>query len=147
MAPAADSSVTSLPMEMPVLVTPRLVIRPFTLEDLAKTHQLLDGEIENPIEEEPRLSLADRKTWLEWTVLNYRQLALLYQPPYGDRAVVHEQSGELIGACGLVPSLGPFNQYSQFRQKCIPCGTRKIHPGSRAVLRDQPALSPAGIRQ
>jgi RimJ/RimL family protein N-acetyltransferase len=100
---------------MPVLTTRRLVVRPFRLDDLQLVHQLLDIEIESPSPEEPAMSLADRKAWLEWTVMSYHQLAQLYQPPFGDRAVVLRQSGELIGACGFVPSLAPFEQYPQFR--------------------------------
>jgi [ribosomal protein S5]-alanine N-acetyltransferase len=55
-------------------------------------------------------SLDERAAWLQWTVLNYVQLAQLYQPPYGERAVVHKATGKLIGACGFVPCLDAFEQ-------------------------------------
>jgi RimJ/RimL family protein N-acetyltransferase len=57
-----------------------------------------------------------RRRWLEWTVLNYEQLAYLRQPPYGDRAIVLREKGELIGSCGLVPCLAPFGQLPIFHQ-------------------------------
>jgi RimJ/RimL family protein N-acetyltransferase len=47
---------------------------------------------------------------LQWTILSYEELAKLNQPPYGDRAVVLKQTQQVIGACGFVPSFGPFGQ-------------------------------------
>jgi RimJ/RimL family protein N-acetyltransferase len=47
-------------------------------------------------------------------VLNYRQLARLNQPPYGDRAILLKTTGELIGSCGFVPCLMPFEQLPGF---------------------------------
>ena len=43
-------------------------------------------------------------------MLNYTQLAQLNQPPYGDRAIVLQATGELIGSCGYVPCLNAFAQ-------------------------------------
>ncbi len=54
--------------------------------------------------------LDERRRWLDWTILNYDQLAQLYQPPYGDRAIVLKESGALIGVGGYVPCLGAFGQ-------------------------------------
>lgn len=39
---------------------------------------------------------------------NPEELAALYQPPYGDRALILRETDTLIGSVGLVPSLGPF---------------------------------------
>jgi RimJ/RimL family protein N-acetyltransferase len=47
-------------------------------------------------------------------VLNYEELAKLYQPPYGDRAIVLKESQTLIGACGYVPCLDAFGQLPAF---------------------------------
>ncbi len=55
-------------------------------------------------------TLSERSRWLEWTVLNYEQLAKLNQPPYGDRAIVLKTTGKLIGSCGYVPCLSAFEQ-------------------------------------
>jgi RimJ/RimL family protein N-acetyltransferase len=46
--------------------------------------------------------------------LNYKQLANLHQPPYGDRAIVLKSTMQLIGACGYVPCLSPFGQLPSF---------------------------------
>jgi RimJ/RimL family protein N-acetyltransferase len=96
---------------MPPLETTRLLIRPFVIEDLEPLHQILDIELSAAdFGSEGAQSLDERREWLEWTVLNYDQLAKLYQPPYGDRAIVLRQTGQLIGAIGYVPCLGPFWQ-------------------------------------
>lgn len=98
-------------MRMPTLETERLLIRPFALEDLDSLYQILDVEL-NAVEAgtEGGLSHDERRRWLEWTVLNYEELAKMYQPPYGDRAVVLREGETLIGACGYVPCLAPFGQ-------------------------------------
>ena len=44
-----------------------------------------------------------------------RELAKLRQPPFGDRAIVLKGTGELAGACGFVPCLGPFDQIPALR--------------------------------
>ncbi|HEY7420263.1 MAG TPA: GNAT family N-acetyltransferase, partial [Ktedonobacteraceae bacterium] len=43
-------------------------------------------------------------------IASYEELAKLYQPPYGDRAVVLKHTQQVIGACGFVPCFGPFGQ-------------------------------------
>jgi RimJ/RimL family protein N-acetyltransferase len=90
---------------MPTLRTDRLLVREFTLQDLQAVYKLLDVQLEGGM-----AGLDDRREWLEWTVLGYTHLAVLRQPPYGDRAIALTSSGELIGACGLVPCLAPFHQ-------------------------------------
>ena len=89
---------------MPPLESKRLLIRDLTMVDLETVHRILLACFPS----DPPVTLDARRTWLRWTILSYEQLALLYQPPYGERAIVHAQSQELIGACGLVPSLMPF---------------------------------------
>ena len=96
---------------MPALETPRLVIRPFCMDDLQPVHRLFDVELrEAELGTVGAQTLPERAEWLQWAVLNYVQLAKLYQPPYGDRAVVHKQTQQLIGACGFVPCLNAFEQ-------------------------------------
>ena len=87
-------------MRMPTLETQRLRIRELTSADLAAVHALLDAS-------DPR-ALEARRRWLEWSALNYEQLAELKQPPYGDRAVELRDTAEFVGLCGLVPCLGPY---------------------------------------
>jgi RimJ/RimL family protein N-acetyltransferase len=52
--------------------------------------------------------------------MNYEQLDQLYQPPYGDRAVVLKETNRLIGAAGFVPSLAPFGQIPSLRSEGSP---------------------------
>jgi len=101
--------------EMPPLETPRLLIRPFVMEDLQAVHRLLDVESrEADLGADKMETLAERAQWLQWTVLNHAQLAKLRQPPYGDRAIVLRSTGQLIGACGFVPCLNAFEQLPAF---------------------------------
>lgn len=48
--------------------------------------------------------------WLAWNIANERQLAQLAQPPYGERAIVRNDSGIVVGAIGLVPCLDQFGK-------------------------------------
>jgi RimJ/RimL family protein N-acetyltransferase len=100
---------------MPPLETARLIIRPFTLGDLDALHQLLDVELSDAdFGTEGAQSRDERREWLDWAVLNYDQLAKMYQPPYGDRAIELKQTGQLIGAVGYVPCMMPFGQLPAF---------------------------------
>lgn len=111
---------------MPVLATERLIIRELLREDLPAVHQLLDQDLRDAdFENAGAQALAERARWLEWTILSYEQLALLYQPPYGERAVTLKETGQLIGLVGFVPSLAPFEQLPAF----APAGT----PSRRAT--------------
>lgn len=60
---------------------------------------------------------AERAEWLEWTVRNYVALERLHQPPYGEYAVEVRDTGEVIGAVGIVPSMGPFGVLPGFRER------------------------------
>ena len=100
---------------MPPLETARLIIRPFVMPDLDALHRIVDVELsEADFGSEGAQSLDERREWLEWAVLNYDQLAKMYQPPYGDRAIVLKQTGQLIGAIGYVPCMMPFGQLPAF---------------------------------
>lgn len=97
--------------DMPALATERLMIRPFEPGDLQRAYQLFDVDLADAnLGTDKQTSLTARSEWLSWAVLNYAQLAHLYQPPYGDRAIILRSSGELIGSCGFVPCLMPFEQ-------------------------------------
>ncbi len=95
-------------LKLETLETERLIIRQFALDDLVDIHRILNeafGEAD----------YAARREWLAWSVMNYTALERLYQPPYGDRAVVLKVSNTLVGAVGLVPSCGPFDRLPYFR--------------------------------
>lgn len=98
-------------LDVPTLETGRLVIRPFMLDDLDEVVRVLDVEVDGAGPGEARPA---RERWLQWTVLSYEQLARLYQPPYGDRAVALRATGELVGAVGYAPCLHPFGQLGSF---------------------------------
>ena len=107
--------------DMPVLESGRLIIRPFALIDLDDVHRILDVELSDAdLGTEGAQTLEGRKAWLEWTVMNYEQLAQQYQPPYGDRAIVLKQTGELIGGVGYVPCLNLFGQLPYFQSRHAP---------------------------
>jgi RimJ/RimL family protein N-acetyltransferase len=88
-----------------------LTIRPFEERDLDAVYQLLDVDLAavdfGTTGDHTR---AARRDWLLWSIASYEQLANLKQPPYGDRAVVLDDDGPLIGACGFVPCLNAFTQ-------------------------------------
>ena len=98
-------------MRIPPLTTDRLLIREFVPTDLEAAHQLLDLDLADAEHaSDDTATRAARRRWLDWAVASYEQLDSLNQPPYADRAVVLRATGELIGACGLVPCLCPFQQ-------------------------------------
>ncbi|HLZ81568.1 MAG TPA: GNAT family N-acetyltransferase, partial [Ktedonobacteraceae bacterium] len=98
------------------LETERLIIRPFIMDDLDVVHRLLDVDLRDAdFGTEGAVSRDERERWLRWTVMNYEELAKLYQPPYGDRAVTLKSTGQVIGACGYVPCLAPFGQLPSMR--------------------------------
>jgi RimJ/RimL family protein N-acetyltransferase len=94
---------------MTVLETPRLIVRPFVLEDLEAVHRILD--LEAMMEPQP---LVERRDWLEWSVRSYVELEKLSQAPYGDRAIVLKENNRLVGSVGLVPLIGPYEQLRCF---------------------------------
>ena len=89
---------------METLHTSRLTIRSLGPDDLDAVRGVL-GRAWN--EETPP---EDLRGWLEWLALGEIQFARLHQPPYGDRAVLWNATGELVGLVGFVPLLGPFAQ-------------------------------------
>jgi len=89
---------------MPVLETERLRIRPYGPDDLEAADVLFRALGFGPA----------RRAWLEWARRSPAGLAALYQPPYGDRALVLRETGAMIGQVGLVPSLGPFGTLPGF---------------------------------
>jgi RimJ/RimL family protein N-acetyltransferase len=85
------------------------------MDDLHPIHHLLDVVLrEVELGTVGAQTLHERAEWLQWTILSYTQLAILYQPPYGERAVVHKRTQQLIGACGFVPCLDAFEQCAGF---------------------------------
>jgi RimJ/RimL family protein N-acetyltransferase len=98
-----------------VLHTPRLDIRPFLETDLGAIHRILDQAFGDGTRFADAAAREDRLSWLRWSALHQRWFPSLHQPPYGDRAVVLRESGELIGSVGLVPLLNRFEQIPALR--------------------------------
>ncbi|MCW1967439.1 MAG: GNAT family N-acetyltransferase [Anaerolineae bacterium] len=92
------------PTALPILHTTRLIIRPFEVGDAEAYHAISAAAFGS------QATLATQRRYMQWATLNVEILADLVQPPYGDRAVLRRDSGQIIGAVGLVPSLGPFAQ-------------------------------------
>ncbi len=93
-----------------ILETSRLIIRAFQPDDLHAIHRILDqtlGDGSKIAEEE---ALSERRSWLEWSRLSAEWLPKMFQPPYGDRAVVLKRTDEVIGAVGFVPCFDVFEQ-------------------------------------
>jgi RimJ/RimL family protein N-acetyltransferase len=99
-------------MQVPTLTTNRLLIRPLAVADLDAVQHLYTT-IDSV--ESAGATRAELQRWLEWTALSYGELARLHQPPYGDRAIILQQSGQLIGVCGFVPCLNEFSRLPSFR--------------------------------
>ena len=99
---------------MPNLETERLRIRPFTPHDTNTAYQnaLSIGWVN--ADQSPTEQLAAMHTYIQWCSLNHQQLALLHQPPYGDRAVTLKANGGLIGSCGLVPYVADLSVFPYF---------------------------------
>ncbi|MCX6046202.1 MAG: GNAT family N-acetyltransferase [Chloroflexi bacterium] len=97
-------------MEPTVIETARLVIRPFIPTDLPTIHRILDQTFGDGSKVTDPEALAERQSWLQWTILNQQWFPALHQPPYGERAIVLKNGRELVGAIGYVPCMAPFAQ-------------------------------------
>jgi len=92
---------------MPDLITKRLTVRPFRMDDVgAYLRVFADGDAPGEENQPPE--------WFEWATRNPDALGNLAQPPYGDRAVCLRESGDLIGSVGFVPCLMPFEMLAEF---------------------------------
>ncbi len=88
-------------MSIPTLSAARLTVREYRPDDLEARHALMAEAFGS------NDTLEDTRRWLSWTITSYRELARLYQPPYGDYAVVLGD-GTVIGSVGLVPAGVPW---------------------------------------
>ena len=92
------------------ITTERLLIRPFVNSDFDAIHAALNNAF-------GEMSADERREWLQWSILNEVALARLWQPPYGDRAIVKRDTNEVIGSVGLAPAWGPFERLPSFQRR------------------------------
>ena len=78
-------------------------------------HRILDQTFGDSSKVDDPDSLLERRSWLEWSILNQKWLPQLHQPPYGDRAITLKTGGTLIGTTGYVPLLEAFEQIPELR--------------------------------
>src|SRR5512139_57905 len=93
-----------------ILETPRLIMRAFQADDLHAIHRILDRTLGDGSKIDDDAALHERQSWLEWSRLSAEWLPKMFQPPYGDRAVVLKSTHEVIGAVGYVPCFDAFEQ-------------------------------------
>jgi ribosomal-protein-alanine N-acetyltransferase len=95
---------------MRTLETDRLIIRAFAREDGDTYARLLDAAFGA----DSYGSAEDKRVMFEYQVAADAGLALLHQPPYGDRAIVLRSSGRIVGSVGYAACLMPFGQLPSF---------------------------------
>ena len=84
--------------QMPTLHTTTISIRSFNNNDHTAVMHIMN------------MNESDAQAWLAWNIANERQLAMLNQPPYGERAIVHNATNTVVGAIGLVPCIDQFGK-------------------------------------
>jgi len=100
-----------------VIGTDRLIIRAFVLDDLPVIHRILNQTFEVDGQAVP---LEERRSWLQWSMLNQEWFPKLHQPPYGDRAITLKSTGEVIGSVGYVPLLDVYEQIPELCNSSTP---------------------------
>lgn len=90
--------------------TDRLEIRPFEPNDLSSIHRILEQAFGSGDKIDDPVALQERRSWLEWSILNQKWFPQQHQPPYGDRAIVLKSTQTLIGSIGYVPLLDFYAQ-------------------------------------
>jgi RimJ/RimL family protein N-acetyltransferase len=95
---------------MRTLETDRLTIRAFAPEEADTYSRLLDAAFGA----DSYGSADEKRVLFEYQLNADAGLALLHQPPYGDRAIVKRSGNEVIGSVGFAPCLMPFGQLPSF---------------------------------
>jgi ribosomal-protein-alanine N-acetyltransferase len=95
---------------MRALDTARLTVRPFARPEAETYSRLLDAAFGAA----SYGSSDDERIIFEYQVAADAGMALLHQPPYGDRAIVLRDSGDIVGSVGFAPCLMPFGLLPSF---------------------------------
>ena len=104
------------------IYTDRLIIRSFIPEDLPVIHRILDQTFGAGDKVGKEAALQERRSWLQWSILNQEWFPKLHQPPFGDRAIILKSTGELIGSVGYVPLLDVYDQIPELAIPIPPSG-------------------------
>jgi len=104
------------------LETNHLLIRSFILEDVPVIHRILDQTFGAGDKVDDPTALRERHSWVQWSILNQKWFPQLHQPPYGDKAIVLRETGELIGSIGYVPLLDVYEQLPELANSTPPSG-------------------------
>jgi RimJ/RimL family protein N-acetyltransferase len=99
---------------VPPLETPRLRIRAFAPDDAEAYQRISDLCFGDGSHVGDANAITQTREMLHWLMLSDKWLSNLMQAPYGDRAVVLKDTGELIGGVGLVALLDAFDQLPSF---------------------------------
>ena len=113
-------------MSQKTIETDRLVIRPFIHEDLPVIHSILDQTFGAGKKVNNETALRERRSWLQWSILNQEWFPKLHQPPYGDRAITLKATRDLIGSVGYVPMLDVYEQIPELANSGLPSGYIKL---------------------
>jgi ribosomal-protein-alanine N-acetyltransferase len=97
---------------MRTLDTARLRIRAFVLADAETYSRLLD----EAFGQGAYGSSSEKRIVFQYQVAADAGMALLHQPPYGDRAIVLRNAGEVVGSVGFAPCLMPFGLLPSFER-------------------------------
>ena len=90
--------------------TDRLIVRPFVADDLQTIHRILDQTFGDGTIVANESALQERKSWLEWSILNQEWFPKMNQTRYGDRAIVLKATNQVVGSVGYVPLLDVYWQ-------------------------------------
>jgi ribosomal-protein-alanine N-acetyltransferase len=102
--------------------THRLEIRSFVMDDLPVIHRILDQTFSDGNRVGDESALQERRSWMQWSILNQEWFSKLHQPPFGDRAVILKSTEELIGSVGYVPQLDVYDQIPELANPISPSG-------------------------
>jgi len=78
-------------------------------------HRILDQTLGDGKNVEDQAALLERRSWLQWSILNQEWLPKIGQTPFGDRAIILKSTQAVIGAIGYVPLLDIFDQIPELR--------------------------------
>jgi [ribosomal protein S5]-alanine N-acetyltransferase len=114
---------------IPILRTARLDIRPFVMDDLAAAWAIGDRCFGDGSKARDAVAIEAYRPMLQWQALTPEMYGRLYQPPYGDRAVVLRETGVVIGQVGYVPCVDRFDVFPSLTLGPVESGRAQAEVG------------------